>query len=254
MALKAYLESITGLPADVAKEYKEVEIEREGKQVKQFVLDLDGAYLTDEPVDALKRARDYEKKEASNHRSKVKELSLSLEKTQEELDAMRRGAIPKADVEGLEKSWQKKLADSQTALTAERDAALGTLRTLLVDNVAVSLANKITVEGSADLMIPHIKGRLTTEQTSEGYVTRVLDAQGKPSAMSIEELQKDLSADPRFKAIIRGSKASGSGASGANGNGSGAPPAKVDPKFDWNKAKPGEIAAQLKARKEANGQ
>lgn len=252
MALKAYLESLEGIPADVAKEYKKVEIEQDGKKVERFTLDLEGAYITDEPVDALKRARDYEKKEASTHRSKVKELTMQSERLQEELDAMRRGAIPKGDVEGLEKSWAKKLQDRETALTAERDAALGTLRTLLVDNVAVQLANKITVEGSADLMIPHIKGRLTTEHTSEGYVTRVLDAQGKPSAMSIEELQKDLSADPRFKAIIRGSKASGSGASGANGNGSGAPPAKVDPKFDWNKAKPGEIAAQLKARKEAN--
>lgn len=242
MALKLELESVEGLPADVVKEYKLIEVD--GK--KTYKLDLEGL----EDTGALKRAKDHEKNARQAAEKTAKELAERQEALQEELDQMRRGAIPKGDVEKLEGSWKEKLAKKETELTSERDAALGTLRTLLVDNIAQSIATKIS--NSPDLIMPHIKARLTTEKTSEGYVTRVLDATGKPSALSIDELQKELTTDKRFSAIIIGSKASGGGAAGGSGAGSGAP--VVDPKFNWAKATPSQIAAQLKAKKEASGQ
>jgi hypothetical protein len=242
MALKTTLETIEGLPEPIAKEYKLTEVD--GKKVYQ--LDLDGV----EDTGALKRAKEHEKSARQAAEKQAKELAARQEAIQEELDQMRRGAIPKGDVEKLEGSWKDKLAKKEAELTGERDAALGTLKTLLVDNVAQSLASKIS--NSPDLMLPHIKARLMTEKTAEGYVTRVLDKEGKPSALSIEELQKELTTDKRFAAIIIGSKASGGGATGGSGAGSGAP--VVDPKFDWAKATPSQIAAQLKALKEARGQ
>lgn len=242
MALKLELESVEGLSADVVKEYKLIEVD--GK--KTYKLDLEGL----EDTGALKRAKDHEKNARQAAEKTAKELAERQEALQEELDQMRRGAIPKGDVEKLEGSWKEKLAKKETELTSERDAALGTLRTLLVDNIAQSIATKIS--NSPDLIMPHIKARLTTEKTSEGYVTRVLDATGKPSALSIDELQKELTTDKRFSAIIIGSKASGGGAAGGSGAGSGAP--VVDPKFNWAKATPSQIAAQLKAKKEASGQ
>ena len=242
MALKAQVEKLDGLPVDVQKEYKETEIE--GKKV--FVLDIEGA----EDTGALKRAKEYEKKGRQDAEAKLKDASGRVEQLQNEIDEMRRGNIPKGDVEKLEKSWKDKMAAKEAELTADRDSALGTVRTLLVDNVATAMAAKLAGDHS-DLILPHIKSRLTTEKTSTGYITRVLDKDGKPSASSIEELQKEFTADKRFAPIIIGSKASGGGASGG-GNGSGAP-AKVDPKFDWNKASPKEIAAQVRARKENAG-
>ena len=49
----------------------------------------------------------------------------------------------------------------------------------------------------------------------------VLDANGKPSAATLEELKAEFVNDPAFAPLIVGSKASGSGASGAK-PGSGA--------------------------------
>jgi hypothetical protein len=240
MALKKFLETLEGVAEPLAKEYKKVEAD--GKA--SFVLDIEG----DEDTGALKRAKDHEKKERQAAEKAAKELGAQVETLQEELDNIRRGAIPKGDVEKLEGSWKTKLEKREAELVSERDSALGTLRTLLVDNVAQLVATKIS--NSPDLILPHIKARLTTEKTSEGYITRVLDAAGKPSALSIEELQKELTTDKRFSAIIIGSKASGGGAAGGGGSGGGA--TKVDPKFDWAKASPKEIAAQIKAKREAD--
>src|SRR5574340_286760 len=222
MAIKAFRSSLEGLSDDMSKEYKEIEVD--GK--KSYVLDIEGGYLTDEPVDALKRARDYEKRDASAAKGKVKDLTIQLEKASEELDQMRRGAIPKGDVDKLEGSWKEKLARREAELTGELTAARTSLQKLLVDNVAQGIVTKIS--NAPDLLLPHVQKRLTTELTSDGYITRVLDREGKPSAMSIEELQKDLISDKRFSAIIITSKATGGGASGGDNPGSGASAVRVD--------------------------
>lgn len=242
MALRAQLESLEGLPEPVAKEYKKVE--QDGKVL--FLLDVDIDNL--DSVGALKRAKDHEKKERQTVESRFKEASTKIETLQDELDNIRRGAIPKGDVEKLEGSWKDKLAKREAELIGERDAAIGTLQRLLVDNVAQAVATKVST--APDLLLPHVKARLVAEKTSDGYVTRVLDKEGKPSAMSIEELQKELSGDKRFAAIIVGSKASGGGASGGNDGGSGAPRSFDPAKFDITKASAAEVAAYLKMKKE----
>ena len=245
MALKSKLEKLEGLNEVVAKEYKEVE--EDGKKV--FVLDVEGS----EDVGALKRAKDHEKNARQAAEKQVKDLLGRAEKVQEELDEIRRGAIPKGDVEKLEGSWKDKLNKLQTEMTAQLDAAYGTLQKLLVDNVAQNLAQKIS--NAPDLILPHVKARLKAEKTNDGYVTRVLDGEGKATALTVEELQKELTLDKRFAPIIIAGKASGGGASGGSGSsgtGSGAPPV-VDPKFDWQKATPKQIAEQIKAKKAAQG-
>lgn len=245
MALKAKLDTIEGLSADVAREYKVVE---EGGR-KFYTLDVEGAYLHDEDIGPLKRAKDYEKKGRVEAETKLKEATALVEAAKEELDQMRRGAIPKGDVEKLEGSWKEKLAAAKAESEGRLQKAQSTLQKLLVDNVAQSIASKIST--APDLILPHVKARLTAEDTSDGFVTRVLDREGKPSAFTLEELQKDLATDKRFGAIIIGSKASGGGAAGGDDRG-GAP--VVDPNFDINKATPKQLAAHIKAQKEASGQ
>jgi hypothetical protein len=245
MALNYRIESIEGMPADVAREYKE--IEDNGKKV--FVLDLEGAYVSDEPVDALKRAKDHEKSARQSVEKKLKDIELARERLQEEINEMRKGNIPKGDVEALERSWKEKNEKLVTEYTAQISARDKTLQSLLVDSVATRMAGEISI--SPDLILPHVKSRLTTELVDGQFVTRVLDKEGKPSALSIDELQKDITADKRFAPIIKGSKASGGGASGASSGSSASPPVPVDKKFDWNKSSPAQIAAQLKARKAA---
>ena len=247
MTVKAELESLEGLPEPVAKEYKA--IDRAGKKV--FVLDLEGE-LPEEMAAPLKRARDHEKKTRQEVEKKATELEAARVKLQEEIDEMRRGNIPKDDVAKLEKSWKDKLDKREAELTGDRDSALGTVKKLLVDNQAQAIATRIS--NSPHLILPHIKARLMAEKTSDGYVTRVLDAEGKPTADSLEDLEKQFKADKDFAAVILGSKASGAGASGANGGGKGATSHGVDwSKADPNKLSPKDKVEWVKWKRESRG-
>lgn len=237
MALKAILESLDGLPDAVKSEYKKGD---DGK----FHLDVEG--IDDHPgVGALKRAKDYEKSERQKVVKQLGDLQAQLDALTEERDGILKGAIPKGDVEKLENSYKEKLAKREKELSDQIGALTGNLQTMLVDNVAQSMASKISK--APELILPHIKARLKAEFNEGKAVTRVLDKDGNPSAFGIEDLQKEMVANPAFAPIIIGSKASGSGAEGGHG-GSGAPG-----KIDYAKASPKEIAAHLKAQKESGG-
>lgn len=237
MALKAILESLDGLPDEIKSEYKKGD---DGK----YHLDVEG--LDDHPgVGALKRAKDYEKAERQKLAKQLSDLQAQLDALIEERDGILKGAIPKSDVEKLENSYKEKLARREKELSDQISALTSNLQTMLVDNVAQSIASKIST--APELILPHIKARLKAEFNEGKAVTRVLDKDGNPSALSIEDLQKEIVANPVFAPIIIGSKASGSGAEGGH-SGSGAPG-----KLDYAKASPKEIAAHIKASKEAGG-
>lgn len=237
MALKAILESLDGLPDEIKSEYKKGD---DGK----YHLDVEG--LDDHPgVGALKRAKDYEKAERQKLAKQLSDLQAQLDALIEERDGILKGAIPKSDVEKLENSYKEKLARREKELSDQISALTSNLQTMLVDNVAQSIASKIST--APELILPHIKARLKAEFNEGKAVTRVLDKDGNPSALSIEDLQKEIVANPVFAPIIIGSKASGSGAEGGH-SGSGAPS-----KIDYAKASPKEIAAHIKASKEAGG-
>lgn len=253
MAVKAKLDTLEGLPPGLAKEYEEIEIEKDGKKAKQYRLTVEGAFLHDEDIGPALRARDHEKKARQEVETKLKDAMQQAQKLQEDLDAVWKGAVPKADVERLEKSYKERHEKTVAELTADRDAAFGTVKKLLVDNTAVSLATKIS--DAPDLMLPIVQKRLSAEKTSDGYVLRVLDSDGKPSAMTVEELEKEIRADKRYAKIVIGSKASGGGAGGGSGGGGGNRDPK-DPfagkdwsKVDPNKLKPSEIVAYQKWKK-----
>ena len=245
MAIKAHLESLDGLAEALKAEYKPIEVN--GK--KSFILDVEGAFLTDEPVDALKRAKDYEKNERKQATDRAAKLAADLEAATSELESLRKGALPKGDVEKLEASWKKKFDD----LSKEKDGAVNkmgsTLKKVLVENVAQSIASKISI--APDLMLPQVVARLKVEETESGYLTRVLDREGQPSALTLEELQKELAADKRFAPIIMGSKASGGSASGNSGGSGGTGSQAVDGKFDFTKSSYSACVDQIRARKQA---
>lgn len=233
MALKAIIESLDGLPADVAKEYKEGD---DGK----FHLDIDG--LEDHPgVGALKRAKDHEKQGRHKAQGKVAELEGQIQELQNKLEDL--GDTGKAD-EQTRTKLQRQIDTLTKQLTDETGALNGEINTLLVDNVALAIAQDLS--DTPDLLIPHIKARLIAEKDESGKrVTKVKGADGEVSAATIDEFKKELSGRKEWAAVLRGSKGTGSGApgSGQGGGGSGK-------KLDYSKASPAEIAADIKSRKE----
>ena len=89
---------------------------------------------------------------------------------------------------------------------------------------ATELASKLAVTGSASVLLPHIQNRITLDENNN---IRVLDSQGKPSAMTIDELAIEFRNNPAFKPLIAANPSSGGGASsGSFGGGAAKKPSE----------------------------
>lgn len=227
MALKKTLtkEEHSKLSPDLQKEYV---ADGDG-----FKLDVEGGF---EDTAALKRAKDHEKREASEAKRMLKEAQDELATAQQELKDMLTGAVPKNDVARLEKSHADKLAKRETELTTQISTLQKNLESMLVDNVANTIAAEIST--SPGVIMPHIKSRLKAEYTEGKAVTRVLDKEGNVSAFTPDDLKKEFLTDKQFAPILIASKGSGGGAGGAGGGG-----ANTLKKPDFAKASVAEIAA-----------
>lgn len=164
-------------------------------------------------VSGLKKKVDELLAEKKASEAKRKEAEENARKAAEE------AARKAGDVGALEKSWQDKLAQAQAEKDAEISRLNSSLTNVLVDNVATNLANELALQGSANVLLPHVRNRLAVDYVDGAPITRVLGPDGKPSAATIDELKAEFAANVAFAPIIAGSKASGSGAGGGNGGG-----------------------------------
>lgn len=203
---------------------------------EDFVLDVDG----DEDLGPLKNANERLKAER-------KEAKDALRKAEERLAELEDGDNKKkGDVAALEKSWEKKLNDQKAEAQTKIDKLTGITTKHLVDNVAISLANELS-QKAPKILLPHIKARLAADFEGDEPKTRILDAAGKPSALTLADLKKEFVDNSDFSAIITASKATG-GAGGEKKIPGGAP---QDKPVILSQLGPKELAAEIKARKEA---
>ncbi|AWS52564.1 hypothetical protein [Providencia rettgeri] len=158
--------------------------------------------------------------DVSGLQKKVDEL-LSEKKSEQEKRRQAEEAAKKAaeeqarkngDIESLEKSWAEKLKARESELLVQLQEKDTSLHTLLVDNVAQTLATKLAGD-AAPLIMPHIKSRLSVEEGK----TRVVDSAGHPSAFTIDDLEKEFRSNQLFAPVIIGSKATGTGGEGGKG-------------------------------------
>ena len=187
--------------------------------VQGLYVEKDGAYQLDvtglqqEDTGALKRAKDHEVTLRKQAQSELKEL-----KSKAGIDADE--ALRKAgDVEALEKSWGKKLTDAQTDFETRIGAKDTFIKTSLIDNVAMQIAADIST--SPAVMLPHIKARLTADLAGDSPATKVLDAAGQASALTVAELSAEFVANKDFAGIIKAGNASGGGQDRSNDRASG---------------------------------
>jgi hypothetical protein len=115
------------------------------------------------------------------------------------------------DMEALEQSWKDKYTSRESELTHQLDGYQKMISDSTSGQQAVMLAAEMSIPGSADVLLPHIKNRLTTEIQDGKPVLRVLDQQGKLSAMSVDDLRKEIESNPAFAPLLIGSLASGGG-------------------------------------------
>lgn len=218
MALQMTLETLDGLPADVAKEYTK---DADGK----FTLQVTGG----EDTGALKRAKEHEKNLRVAAEATIAQMTTQVEALTAERDtaAAERDAAKAAtgkDTQALEASWQAKVDAAEQKLAAVQSELTGEVERLLVTNTAGSLAHEISTV--PELFQDVIAKRLKVEKGADGkYFTRVLDADGSPSASNLDDLKKELLANDKYAAIVISGKGSGGGAGGP-ASGGGAPEKK----------------------------
>lgn len=212
----------------------------------EYVEDGDNYKLdveSDDDNGALKRAKDREvqlRKDAELRAREAEEKLLELEGN----DAKKKG-----DIVTLEKSWKEQMAAQKADYKAKLDKMHAHTTKTLVDNVALSIATKIS--SAPALLLPHIRARLQADLEGDEPTTRVLDAAGKPSALTIEQLSNEFSTNKDYAAIILASKASGGAGnprqSGNPVSGSGAAPS------DLSKMNDRDLANYLTEQKALRG-
>lgn len=203
-----------------------------------FRLDVDG----DEDTGPLRRAKDREAQLRRDAEKRAKEAEDRLAELEGD-DARKKG-----DIATLEKSWQKKLDDANAASQAKIDKLTSHTTKTLVDNVALSIATKIS--NAPSIILPHIRARLQANFDGDEPTTVIIGKDGKPSAMTVDELSAEFVANKDFSAIITASKASG-GAGKPSQNGGGAPKTsgQSDNPADLSKMNPTDLVAHLKEAK-----
>lgn len=230
--LKYELENLDGVEESVKSLYEE----KDGK----YVLKIEGI-PEPEDLEGLKRKNQEFMDEAKAAKRKARELE-ELARQKEEENARKNG-----NIEALEKSWGDKLAARETELLNEKQALEAQVYKLTVGSKATELAAKLAVPGSDSVLLPHISNRLQVETVDGEIKIRVLDLQGKPSALSIEDLEKEFRANEAFKPLIRASNASGSGASGGQGGGATKKPSEMTTaeRQEWQLRDPSGFKAAL---------
>lgn len=204
---KYQLDSLDGLDEGARAFYEE----KDGK----FQLKVEGI-PQGEDVSGLKAKLEELLGESKAAKAKAREAEEAAKKAEEER------ARKAGDVEALENSWKEKLTKREQELLSERESLASQIKELTVGRAATDLAAELTVQGSAKALLPHLQARLSMDLRDGKPTVVVLDANGKPSAATLEELKAEFVNDPAFAPLIVGSKASGSGASGAKPGGGAA--------------------------------
>lgn len=146
-----------------------------------------------------------------------KEQQRLAREAQAEKDRLAEEAARKTgDIATLEASWQAKFQEREAQLLAEAKSHQDKVLKLTVGSEAQKLAQKLAVQGSSDVLLPHIKHRLYLKD--DGSVG-VLDSQGGLSAATIDDLEKEFRSNAAFKPLLAADCGSGGGATGGFGGG-----------------------------------
>lgn len=207
MALKYEVDDVSELDEGVQKLYEKGD---DGKYRLQVEGIDDGAELKE----ALRKERE-DRKAA---KAKLKELEEEKQRMEEEAEEAKTKAAEKnGDVESIKKSYEDKIGKLEKKYQEQIDGLQGNLTQLTSGQTATKLASEIAVQGSADVLMPHIERRLRTELKDGKAQVTVLDKDGNPSAMSVDELKEEFKTNPAFKPLIVGTKANGAGRHGGEG-------------------------------------
>ena len=176
------------------------------------------------------------------------EAVAALEALKEEKDTI------SSDVAKQKAVYDKKVAkiekERDDAITLHKDYVGGKL----VSDAASEIAGKLTK--SPKVLLPHITSRLSINHDGDEPTLVVLDAKGKPSTATLDDLTKEFRDNKEFAGIVTVSQASGGGASRPGVTapvGSATAPGRTssEERPDLNKLKGQSLVDAIKANREA---
>lgn len=117
------------------------------------------------------------------------------------------------DVAALDASWKAKFEEQAAQYEGRVKTLSGTVSELTVGSTAKDIAAKVFGK-NAPLMMPHVLQRLALEEVDGKHVVRVTK-DGKPTASTLDELQKEFTNNPEYASVVIGTKAGGAPQGGA---------------------------------------
>jgi len=201
MTLQFELEKIDDLDETTAQLYEQGD---DGK----YRLKVEGMPSKPDPeVEKLREEVErYKKKHAEAERHRKDQEKAARE-------AAEKAAKNSGDMEALEKSWQEKL----DSIVAEKDQELSKYQQMVsqmtVGSTATSLAAELFGE-DAETLKYLVEKRLSYEVKDGEPQVRVLDENGKLSAMTLDDLKNEFKNSKRLAKFVVGSRASGPGSPG----------------------------------------
>jgi hypothetical protein len=165
----------------------------------------------------MRRAKERETLRASAAEAQLEELRTKV--TELEGNNGRKAG----DIAAIERSWNDKLTAANTNATKKETALKAQLEKLMIDGAVNAMAAEIFVKPGRDSRL--LRDRVYVEYEGETPVLKIKGADGKPSALTLDDLKKETVDNTEFADILIGSKASGSGgAGGTNSGGAGKKP------------------------------
>jgi len=182
-----------------------------------------------EDLDAIRRdAAEAKKLREENELWKKKHGESEKHKKDQEKaarDAAAAAAKASGDLEAYEKSVNEKINGITQEIGSERDLFRSIAEKRTSGAAAIALANKLALDvdgvSTADALLPHIKGRVGSKIVDGDMVPVVLDANGRETALTLDDLEKELRKVSYLKSLIRASNANGAGSPGGQGQGGG---------------------------------
>jgi hypothetical protein len=200
------------LPEDLKKEYS---LEGEAATLK---IEGEGA----PSLEAITRLEDKLRIE-KEHRTKAEKSRDAAESSAEKLREDLGKASGKEEITRLNEAHQKELEKIRSEREAEKTATKEAGKAQMIKETAEKFASEnFTIP---KLMVGPFSQRLSIEEIDGQSVVRVKDAEGKASALSLDELKREFLDNKEFSGIIRSNAGSGGGAT--PGAGGGAPGKKI---------------------------
>lgn len=225
------------------------EFEKLSDALKENYKEKNGTYLLtieddDDAIIELRQARDHEKEDHRNTKLKLKDLETKLDELtngKHKLDG---------NIEALEKSWKQKFEDMKKELSEENGKLKGMLSGSVKETALMTLSNKIVKPEFQRFFKKDVETRFDVELDSGVPTLRILGKDGKPSALTLEDFEKEIVANKEYASILIASRASGAGGTDKPKPAGGTVQTDSEGKpLNFATMRPTELAARLTASK-----